>query len=155
MTHPLRTCPWSSSYGFAMALHAFYRHPPRILSWLAAGAVACAGLADYRGFGRLLLHLGRQLYFRRQYADSLVWLQHAQGVFARRDMVLLQAYAHTDIGMVYRTRGQPFEAMRHCSMAYDCLAQGGNLEEMAESLSQSGQPGSERQGLQPSVVSVP
>ena len=119
------------SYGFAMALHAFYRHPPRILSWLAAGAVACAGLADYRGFGRLLLHLGRQLYFRRQYADSLVWLQYAQGVFARRDMVLLQAYAHTDIGMVYRTRGQPFEAMRHCSMAYDCLAQGGNLEEMA------------------------
>ncbi len=119
------------SYGFAMALHAFYRHPPRILSWLAAGAVACAGLADYRGFGRLLLHLGRQQYFRRQYADSLVWLQHAQGVFARRDMVLLQAYADTDIGMVYRTRGQPFVAIRHCSMAYDCLAQGGNLDEMA------------------------
>ncbi len=119
------------NYGFAMALHAFYRHPPRSLSWIAAGAVACAGLADYRGFGRLLLHLGRQLYFRRQYADSLFWLQHAQRIFARRDMVLLQAYAHTDIGMVYRARGQPHRALRHCTLAYDCLAQGGNLEEMA------------------------
>ncbi len=119
------------SYGFAMALHAFYRHPPRSLRWIAAGAVACAGLADYRGFGRLLLHLGRQLYFRRQYTDSLFWLQHAQRVFARRDMVLLQAYAHTDIGMVYRARGQPHVALRHCTVAYDCLAQGGNLEEMA------------------------
>ncbi len=119
------------NYGFAMALHAFYRHPPRSLSWIAAGAIACAGLADYRGFGRLLLHLGRQLYFRRQYADSLFWLQHAQRVFARRDMVLLQAYAHTDMGMVYRALGQPHVALRHCTVAYDCLAQGGNLEEMA------------------------
>ncbi len=118
-------------YGFAMALHTFYRHPPRSLSWIAAGAIACAALADYRGFGRLLLHLGRQMYFRRQYDDSLRWLQHAQKVFAHRDMVLLQAYAHTDIGMVYRTRGQPHWALRHCTWAYDCLAQGGNLAEMA------------------------
>lgn len=119
------------SYGFAMALHSFYRHPPRSLSWIAAGAVACAGLADYRGFGRMMLHLGRQLFFRRQYADSLFWLQHAQKVFERRDMVLLQAYAHTDIGMVHRARGQPHIALRHCTVAYDCLAQGGNLGEMA------------------------
>ena len=119
------------NYGLAMALHAFYRHPPRSLSWIAAGAIACAGLADYRGFGRLLLHLGRQLYFRRQYADSLFWLQHAQRVFARRDMILLQAYAHTDISMIHRVLGQPHVALRHCTVAYDCLAQGGNLEEMA------------------------
>lgn len=117
-------------YGFAMALHAFYRHPPRSLDWIAAGALACADLADYRGFGRLLLHLGRQLFFRRRYADSLFWLQHAQQVFERRDMVLLQAYAHTDIGMVHRALGEPHRALRHCSRAYDCLAQGGNLEEL-------------------------
>ena len=46
---------------------------------LAAGAVACASLEVCRGFGRLMLHLGRQLYFRRDCARSLFWLEKARG----------------------------------------------------------------------------
>lgn len=121
----------ASQYASAMALYAFWRHPPRSLEWLAAGAVACASLADFRGFGRLMLHLGRQLYFRRDYERSLFWLEKARAAFAQRDMVLLLAYAHTDIGMVHRERGQPGRARSHCQQAFDCLVQGGNLAELA------------------------
>lgn len=46
---------------------------------LAAGAVACASLEVCRGFGRLMLHLGPQLYFRRDCARSLFWLEKARG----------------------------------------------------------------------------
>lgn len=128
---PAAVVALASQYASAMALYSFWRHPPRILEWLAAGAVAYASLADFRGFGRLMLHLGRQLYFRRDYERSLFWLEKARAVFARRDMVLLLAYVHTDIGMVHRERGQPGRALRHCRQAFDCLAQGGNLEELA------------------------
>lgn len=120
-----------SRYARAMALHAFWRHPPRSLDWIAAGAVACVALADFRGFGLLLLHLGRQLYFRRDYQQSLFWLEQARATFARCNVMIQLAYVHTDMGMVHRELGQPVIALRHCQLAFHYLAPGGDLAELA------------------------
>ncbi len=117
-------------YAQALALHAFWRHPPHSLDWIAAGAVACVSVADFVGFGRLLLHLGRQHYFRRDFDQALFWLERARAVFAHRDMLVQLAYVHTDLGMVYRALGQHAVALRHCQRAFEYLAQGGEPAEL-------------------------
>ncbi len=117
-------------YAQALALHAFWRHPPRSLDWIAAGAVACASLADFAGFGRLLLHLGRQQYFRQKFTQTIYWLEKARAVFAHRDMLTQLAYVHTDLGMAHRALGHHARALRHCQYAFEFLAQEGNPTEL-------------------------
>lgn len=118
-------------YTKAMALHTFWRHPPGGLEWIAAGAVACACQADFHGFGHLLLQLGRQFFFRRDFPESLRWLERARKVFEYRGLVTQLAYVHADIGMVRRELAQPAAALRHCQISFEYLAQGGDLTELA------------------------
>ncbi len=117
-------------YALALALYAFWRHPPRSLDWIAAGAVACASLADFAGFGHLLLHLGRQQYFRHDFPQALFWLERAHAIFVHRDMPIQLAYVHTDLGMAHRALGHHTQALRHCQSAFEYLAQGSDLAEL-------------------------
>lgn len=138
-------------YAQALALHAFWRHPPRSLDWIAAGAVACARLADFAGFGRLLLHLGRQQYFRHDLAQARFWLEQAQAVFVHRDMLTQLAYVHTDLGMVHRALGHHATALQHCQSAFEYLAQGGNPTELGNAYLNLGSVHASMQEYEPAL----
>lgn len=118
-------------YALALAHYAFWRHPPGIQDWLAAGALAALVLADLRNYASFLMNIGRQLFFRGQVDEAITWLERAQAIFDPRDLLMELAYVLTDLGTSYRMRGEDRKALSYFEAVFDCVAQSGNLEALA------------------------
>lgn len=118
-------------YGLALAHYAFWRHPPGIQEWLAAGALASLALADLRNYGLFLMNIGRQLFFRGEVEQAIHWLERAEAIFDPRDLLMELAYVLTDLGTAHRALKQERRALRYFQGAFDCVAQSGNLEALA------------------------
>jgi tetratricopeptide (TPR) repeat protein len=113
-------------YASSLAHYAFWRHPPGIHAWLAAGAVAALALADYREFGWFLLNIGRQFFFMGEIERSIGWFERARDIFDPRDLLSELAYAYTDLGTALRLLDQPRKALDYFNAAFDCVAQLGD-----------------------------
>ncbi len=113
-------------YASALAHYAFWRHPPGIHAWLAAGAVAALTLADYREYGWFLLNIGRQFFFMGEIERSIGWFERAKEIFDPRDLLSELAYACTDLGTALRLLDQPRKALDYFNAAFDCVAQLGD-----------------------------
>ncbi|MFN8495124.1 MAG: tetratricopeptide repeat protein, partial [Caldilineaceae bacterium] len=118
-------------YMLALAHYAFWRHPPSIPEWLAAGAVAAVALADMRDYGWFQLHTGRQLFFTGAAPEAVDWLARAQQIFDERDLLMELAYVLTDLGTSYRVLGELRKALTYFHAAFDCVAQLGDQHELA------------------------
>ncbi|MCB0113308.1 MAG: tetratricopeptide repeat protein [Caldilineaceae bacterium] len=118
-------------YALAMAHYAFWRHPPGILRWLAAGAVASLALGDMRDYGWLLANIGRQLFFTGEVEAAIDWLRRALAIFDRGDMMTELAYVHTDLGTSLRVLDEPRQALEHFWQAFEAVAQTGELSSLA------------------------
>jgi hypothetical protein len=59
------------AYAMALAHYAFWRHPPGILEWLAAGAAAALALTDVRNYAWLQMNMGRQEFFTGQVESAV------------------------------------------------------------------------------------
>jgi tetratricopeptide (TPR) repeat protein len=118
-------------YGLALAHYAFWRHPPGVRDWLAAGALAALALADLRNYGWFLMSMGRQLYFRGAVEGAIRWLERAQAIFDPRDLLMELAYVLTDLGTSYRMLKEERRASDYYQAAFDSVAQSGNLEALA------------------------
>ncbi|MEX1019238.1 MAG: tetratricopeptide repeat protein [Litorilinea sp.] len=121
-------------YALALAHYAFWRHPPGILRWLAAGAAASLALADMRDYAWLQMNIGRQLFFVGQVDDAIRWLQRAAQVFDSRDLLTELAYAYTDLGTSYRVIDRPRQALAYFRAAFDCVAQLGDQRGLTTAL---------------------
>jgi hypothetical protein len=124
-TH-LEDLRYTRSYALALAHYAFWRHPPGILRWLAAGAVASLALADMRDYAWLQMNIGRQLFFVGQVDAAARWLRRAAEIFDSRDLLTELAYAYTDLGTSYRVMDRPRQAMSYFRAAFDCVAKLGD-----------------------------
>lgn len=122
------------NYALALAHYAFWRHPPGILRWLAAGAVASLALADMRDYAWLQMNIGRQLFFVGRVDEGIQWLQRAATVFDSRDLLAELAYALTDLGTSYRVIDRPRQALNYFRAAFDCVAQLGDQRGLTTSL---------------------
>jgi tetratricopeptide (TPR) repeat protein len=118
-------------YALALAHYAFWRHPPGIQDWLAAGALAALALQDLRNYAWFQMNLGRQLYFRGAVEAAIHWLERADIIFDQRDLLTELAYVLTDLGTSYRILKDPKRALSYFQAAFDCVAQAGNQEAMA------------------------
>lgn len=118
-------------YGMAMAHYAFWRHPPGIANWLAAGAVAAFALTDLRDYASLQMNIGRQLFFTGSVQEALGWLERAQKTFDERDQLMDLAYALTDLGTSYRILNESRRALTFFRAAFDTVAQMGDQHALA------------------------
>lgn len=118
-------------YGLALGHYAFWRHPPGVAEWLAAGALSALALADLRNYAWFLMNIGRQLFFRGAVAEAIGWLERAQTIFDERDLLMELAYVLTDLGTSYRMLQNNRRARDSFQAAFDCVAQSGNLEALA------------------------
>ena len=118
-------------YAKALAHYAFWRHPPGILRWLAAGGVAAYALGDVGAYGWLLNNIGRQLFFKGEVAAATDWLYRAARIFDERDMLAELAYVHTDLGTSYRVLDEPRRALEHFWAAFETVAQLGDIHSLA------------------------
>lgn len=118
-------------YALILAHYAFWRHPPGILRWLAAGAVAAFVLGDLRDFGWLLANIGRQLFFTGQVEAAIDWLQRALRIFDEKDMLMEMAYVHTDLGTSLRILDEPRPALDQFWLAFEAVAQLGDQRSLA------------------------
>lgn len=118
-------------YALALAHYAFWRHPPGIQDWLAAGALAALALQDLRNYAWFQMNLGRQLFFRGAVEEAIGWLERAEIIFDERDLLTELAYVLTDLGTSYRMLKEPKLALKYFQAAFDCVAQAGNSEAMA------------------------
>jgi tetratricopeptide (TPR) repeat protein len=117
-------------YALALAHYAFWRHPPGILRWLAAGAIASFAMGDLRDYGWLLANIGRQLFFTGEVEAAYDWLQRAQKIFYSRDLLSELAYVHTDLGTSLRVLDEPRQALEHFWAAFEAVAQLGDLRSL-------------------------
>lgn len=122
------------SYALALAHYAFWRHPPGILRWLAAGATASLALADMRDYGWLQMNIGRQLFFVGRVDDAIRWLRRAADIFDSRDLLTELAYACTDLATSYRVIDRPRQALAYFRAAFDCVAQLGDQRGLTTAL---------------------
>lgn len=118
-------------YALALAHYAFWRHPPGILRWLAAGAVAAFTLGDLRDYGWLLANIGRQLFFTGEVEAAVDWLRRALFIFDREDAMDELAYVHTDLGTSLRVLDEPRQALDHFWLAFEAVAQTDDLRSLA------------------------
>jgi tetratricopeptide (TPR) repeat protein len=118
-------------YALALAHYAFWRHPPGIQGWLAAGAVAALALADMRNYAWFLMNMGRQLFFRGAVEEAIAWLARAEQIFDERDLLMELAYVLTDLGTSYRVLRDSKRALAYFQAAFDCVAQSGNQEALS------------------------
>ncbi|MCC9076956.1 tetratricopeptide repeat protein [Litorilinea aerophila] len=114
------------AYALALAHYAFWRHPPGIQRWLAAGALASLALTDLRDYAWIQLNLGRQLFFTGQVEQAVHWLSRAAAIFDSRDLLTELAYTYTDLGTSNRILDNPRQALRYFRAAFDCVAQLGD-----------------------------
>lgn len=114
------------SYGIALAHYAFWRHPPGIQTWLAAGAAASLGLTDIRNYAWLQMNMGRQDFFNGQVEGAIQWLKRAADIFDSRDLLAELAYALTDLGTSYRVLDRSRIALSYFRAAFECVAQLGD-----------------------------
>jgi tetratricopeptide (TPR) repeat protein len=119
------------NYALALTHYAFWRHPPGILRWLAAGAVAAYALGDLGSYGWLLANIGRQLFFKGEVQAATDWLYRALRIFDERDMLTELAYVHTDIGTSLRVIDEPRQALDHFWSAFEAVAQIGDTQSLA------------------------
>jgi tetratricopeptide (TPR) repeat protein len=118
-------------YALALAHYAFWRHPPGILRWLAAGAVSAFALGDLRDYGWLLANIGRQLFFTGEVEAAVEWLRRALYIFDREDAMDALAYVHTDLGTSLRVLDEPRQALDHFWLAFEAVAQTDDLRSLA------------------------
>lgn len=114
------------NYALNLAHYAFWRHPPGVLRWLAAGAVASLALWDMRNYGWLLLSMGRQLFFQNELEAAVRWFERARVVFDERDLLDELVYVHTDLGTTLRILDRPQQAMEHFNAVIESIAELGN-----------------------------
>jgi tetratricopeptide (TPR) repeat protein len=119
------------NYALALAHYAFWRHPPGILRWLAAGAIAALALGDVRDYGWLLANIGRQLFFTGEVEAAIDWLRRALSIFDSKDMITELAYVHTDLGTSLRVLDEPRQALEHFWLAFEAIAQVSDLRSLA------------------------
>ncbi len=119
------------NYALALAHYAFWRHPPGILRWLSAGAVAAFALGDIRDFGWLLTNIGRQLFFTGEVEAGVEWLERALRIFDEKDMLMEMAYVHTDLGTSLRVMDEPRPALDQFWLAFEAVAQLGDQRSLA------------------------
>jgi tetratricopeptide (TPR) repeat protein len=117
-------------YALALAHYAFWRHPPGIQRWLAAGAIAAFAMGDLRDYGWLLANIGRQRFFTGEVEVAYEWLQRAQKIFHARDLLSELAYVHTDLGTSLRVLDEPRQALEHFWAAFEAVAQLGDLRSL-------------------------
>lgn len=122
------------NYALALSHYAFWRHPPGILRWLAAGAAASLALADMRDYAWLQMNIGRQLFFVGRVDEAIRWLRRAADVFDSRDLLAELAYAFTDLGTSYRVIDRPRQALSYFRAAFDCVAQLGDQRGLTTAL---------------------
>jgi len=118
-------------YALALAHYAFWRHPPGILRWLAAGAVASFALGDIRDFGWLLTNIGRQFFFTGQVETAIDWLERSLRIFDEKDMLMEMAYVHTDLGTSLRVLDESRSALDQFWLAFEAVAQLGDQRSLA------------------------
>ncbi|MFZ1755298.1 MAG: tetratricopeptide repeat protein [Caldilineaceae bacterium] len=118
-------------YALCLAHYAFWRHPPGILRWLAAGAVASFALDDIRDFGWLLTNIGRQLFFSGEVEAAIEWLERALHIFDEKDMLMEMAYVHTDLGTSLRVLDEARPALDQLWLAFEAVAQLGDQHSLA------------------------
>lgn len=118
-------------YGLALGHYAFWRHPPGIAEWLAAGALSALALADLRNYAWFLMNIGRQLFFRGAVEEAIGWLERAETIFDERDLLMELADVLTDLGTSHRMLQNNRRARDHFQAAFDCVAQSGNLGALA------------------------
>jgi tetratricopeptide (TPR) repeat protein len=119
------------NYALALAHYAFWRHPPGIQEWLAAGAVAALALADMRNYAWFLMNIGRQFFFRGAVEEAIDWLERAELIFDQRDLLTELAYVLTDLGTSHRVLRDTKPALAYFQAAFDCVAQSGNQEALS------------------------
>lgn len=118
-------------YALLLAHYAFWRHPPGILRWLSAGAVASFALVDMRDFAWLLTNIGRQLFFTGEVEAGMDWLERALRIFDEKDHLMEMAYVHTDLGTSLRVLDEPRHALEHFWLAFEAVAQLGDQQSLA------------------------
>ena len=118
-------------YSVALAHYAFWRHPPGIQDWLAAGAVAALALTDLSDYAWLIMNIGRQRFFTGDVQNGLPWLERAQNIFDERDQLMNLAYALTDLGTSYRVLNEARRALTYFRAAFDAVAQLGDQQALA------------------------
>jgi tetratricopeptide (TPR) repeat protein len=118
-------------YALGLGHYAFWRHPPGIHDWLAAGALAALALADLRNYAWFLMNIGRQLFFQGAVEEAIGWLERAELIFDPRDLLMELAYVLTDLGTSYRALRDGRRALGYFQAAFDCVAQSGTLEALA------------------------
>ncbi len=121
----------ASDYAASLAHYAFWRHPPGIVRWLAAGAVAALTLDDLNMYAWLITNFGRQLFFQGKVEEAIDWLERAGHIFDRRDVLRSLAYVHTDLGTSRRILNQPQRALSHFDAAFEAVAQLGDQQSLA------------------------
>ena len=119
------------NYALSLAPYGFWRHPPGILRWLAAGALCSLALEDVISYAWLLMNIGRQLFFQGEVEQAVGFLDRALTLFQEQDSILNQAFAHTDLGTARRILNQLPEALDHFWNAFEYVAQLGNQPELA------------------------
>lgn len=121
------------AYGMALAHYAFWRHPPGVQDWLAAGAAAALALTDVREYAWLQMNMGRQDFFTGQVEEGIEWLKRAAEIFDSRDLLAELAYAFTDLGTSYRVLDRQRLALNYFRAAFECVAQLGDQLGLATS----------------------
>jgi tetratricopeptide (TPR) repeat protein len=114
------------AYGMALAHYAFWRHPPGIQKWLAAGAAAALALTDVRDYAWLQMNIGRQHFFTGEVEEAIEWLKRAADIFDSRDLLAELAYAFTDLGTSYRVLDRSRIALNYFRAAFESVAQLGD-----------------------------
>ncbi|HXF63103.1 MAG TPA: tetratricopeptide repeat protein, partial [Caldilineaceae bacterium] len=119
------------SYALGMAHYAFWRHPPGVLRWLAAGCVAALAIADIRNYAWLEMSIGRHHFFTGQVEEAIAWLNRAAEIFDERDLMAELAYAFTDLGTSFRVLDRQRQALAYFRAAFECVAQLGDQPGLA------------------------
>ncbi|MCB0080563.1 MAG: tetratricopeptide repeat protein, partial [Caldilineaceae bacterium] len=114
------------TYALALAHYAFWRHPPSIVEWLAAGAVAALALSDMRNYAWLLMSIGRYLFFKNEVEEAVPWLDRARTIFDERDLLRDLIYVYTDLGTSLRILNKPRQALDYFLTVFDCIAELGD-----------------------------
>ena len=126
------------AYGMALAHYAFWRHPPGIQNWLAAGAAAALALTDVRDYAWMQMNIGRQEFFNGEVDAAIEWFKRAADIFDSRDLLAELAYAFTDLGTSYRALDRSRIALNYFRAAFECVAQLGDQLGLATSYTNMG-----------------
>ncbi len=118
-------------YALALAHYAFWRHPPGIINWLVAGAVASLALKDMRNYAWILTSIGRQLFFKNDVDAAIRWLERARKVFTKRDSLAELVYVYTDLATSMRVIDKPRTALEYFYIVIDCIAELGDSQSLA------------------------